>query len=293
MELAGYFAAILIGISLGLVGAGGSILTVPLMIYLFRLPVLAATSYSLFIVGCTSLVGALNNPGNYKARRVSVVLLFCLTSATTVSLIRKFVMPRIPGEIFAISGIPFEFSALTTIVFALMMIFASRPLIAKTDYTTRKELKPGSPAYRLFLCAIVVGAVTGFLGAGGGFLIIPSLIFILGFEMKEAVSTSLLIIAINSIAGFASDFGNISIHWTLLGYTTIAAIGGVFAGRIIAKKTSSEKLRILFGWFILVMGWIILVKEVIVFLSLFFQQPIGITDTSISIRIFIRNLPNS
>ena len=268
MELAGYFAAVLIGISLGLVGAGGSILTVPLMIYLFRLPVFAATSYSLFIVGCTSLVGALNNTGNYKARRISSVLLFCFISATTVSLVRKYIIPQIP-ETISLAGIPVEFSVITTVLFAVLMIFASRPLIAKTNYPEAQHTGAGNPLYRLLICALLVGAVTGFLGAGGGFLIIPALIFILGFEMKDAISTSLMIIAVNSIVGFASDFGNISINWKLLGYVTIAAVAGVFAGRIIGKKTSSDKLRIIFGWFILLMGVTILIKETIAFISKF------------------------
>jgi len=224
---------------------------------------IAATSYSLFVVGCTSLIGAANNWKNYDRKNFSIPVIFCLVSASVVGLIRRYVIPQIPEGNINFSGVSLQYATIATILFALLMIMASVPLIKNIQYNYIGEATKKQPGYKIFLCAFFVGIVTGLLGAGGGFLIVPALVFILRLDMKEAITTSLIIIAINSMVGFAFDFNTIKINWHLLGVVTIAAIAGVLIGRLIAKKTSSMQLKIVFGWLILLTGTVILLKEII------------------------------
>lgn len=262
MELAGYMASLIIGISLGLIGGGGSILTVPVMVYLFHVQPLLATSYSLFVVGVTSLFGAANN---YKRGFVNVntALLFGVASIATVFLTRKLVIPAIKDVTVSVAGLTITEPMFTMVLFALLMMAAAVSMIK-----TSKRPVPDIPSSKninlsqLLLYGIGIGVVTGLLGAGGGFLLIPTLVMVVGLPMKEAVGTSLLIIALNSLIGFTGDLGHFNIDWKLLLPVTAIAISGIFIGGAIAKKIPSEKLKKGFGWFVLVMGIYILLKEV-------------------------------
>ena len=259
MELLGYLASLFIGISLGLVGAGGSILTVPVMVYLFGVPVMMASSYSLFIVGITSSLGAL-----YQKKRGSVngkvAALFCAVSLTEVFLIRNFVLPQIPAQLFLLDGVAVTFSFVSMAVFSLLMVAAALAMMKKVPSGS------GSPNGRrtkeVFLAAILVGLVTGFLGAGGGFIVIPALVLLLRLPMKEAIGTSLLIIAINSLIGFGLDLQHVTIEWHLLCLVTVLAAVGIFVGMLVGRKISTCQLKISFGWFVLLVGITILINEV-------------------------------
>lgn len=262
MEAFGYVASLLIGISLGLIGGGGSILTVPVMVYLFGLQPLLATSYSLFIVGSTSLIGAWNsfNKGLVNTR---AALLFGISSVVTVYLTRKFVVPAIPKNLFTIGDVVITESLLTMILFAALMVFAALSMIrSRVPVTEEKECSKCMRIGKLAGYGIVLGLVTGLLGAGGGFLLIPALVMLLKMPMKKAVGTSLLIIASNSLVGFAGDLGHFDINWLFLVKTTLIAIVGIFIGGALARKISGEKLKRSFGWFVLVMGTYILIKEI-------------------------------
>jgi uncharacterized membrane protein YfcA len=263
MEVAGYILASLVGVSLGLIGGGGSILTVPILVYLMGVHPVLATSYSLFIVGSTSLVGAVNN---YKKGFVNIrtALLFGLSSIITVFLTRKLLMPAIPEVILRSSRFTLTHAAATMGLFAILMLLASIAMIRSDD----EEIQPGVNAasnnrniVQLLFIGILIGLVTGLLGAGGGFLVIPALVLILKMPMKQAVGTSLLIIALNSLIGFTGDLGHVAIDWRLLITITLIAIAGIFAGGFLSKKIAGEKLKKSFGWFVLVMGIYILVKE--------------------------------
>jgi uncharacterized protein len=262
MELLGYIGAAFIGISLGLIGAGGSILTVPLMVYLFRVPVLLASSYSLAIVGVTSLLGAV-----WKYRqgevRIKHALLFGLISITLVSSIRAWVIPIIPNELFSIHDLPVTFSALSMVCFSMLMIAAARVMMQPKRSIDRTAA--GSDLPRLFVSAIIVGILTGLLGAGGGFLLIPALVLGLGLPMKHAVGTSLLIIALNSLSGFAMDLSHLNLDWQLLFSLTFIAAAGMIAGVAMAKQIEAQKLRIGFAFFIMIMGVGILFNETLIF----------------------------
>ncbi|MCB0700036.1 MAG: sulfite exporter TauE/SafE family protein [Chitinophagales bacterium] len=258
MEIIGYIASILIGLSLGLIGGGGSILTVPLLVYLFGTSPTTATSYSLFIVGASSLIGAWRNHANGNVN-LKTALLFGVTSITTVLLTRRFIIPAIPENLFAIDGWTVTKSMFTMVLFALLMLMASVSMIKG-----RKEQKeaPGSTKMLpLILYGIGIGLVTGFLGAGGGFLLIPALVFFVGLDMKTAIGTSLAIIAMNSLIGFVGDIGIVEIDWLFLLSITAIAVAGIFVGIALGKKIDGAKLRKGFGWFVLAMGILILIKE--------------------------------
>src|SRR5688572_7689625 len=213
MEIAGYIASLFIGISLGLIGGGGFILTVPVLVYLFSVSPTLAISYSLFIVGFTSLVGAFNN---YRKGFVSfrTVLLFGSSSITTVFLARKFIIPNLPDVFFRIGSFTVTHALFVMVVFSLLMIAASYSMI-RTSQVYAVTNRRHQPRVLVFY-GLLIGLVTGFLGAGGGFLLIPALVLIMGLPMKHAIGTSLLIIALNSLVGFVGDLGLHEIQWTFL-----------------------------------------------------------------------------
>jgi uncharacterized protein len=261
MHILGYIASILIGVSLGLIGGGGSILTVPVLVYLFGVSPILATSYSLFIVGSTSLVGAITN---YRKGYVSLktALLFGISSILTVFLTRKLLIPAIPKQIATIGNYTITKDVATMVLFALLMLVASFSMIRSDQ---GEELLAGKVTtqhfYKLLVYGIGIGLVTGLLGAGGGFLLIPALVLFVHLPMKKAVGTSLLIIALNSLIGFTGDLGHLAIDWRFMVTISLIAIAGIFIGSYLNKRIAGESLKKGFGWFVLLMGVYILVKE--------------------------------
>lgn len=260
MEIAGYLASLLIGISLGLLGGGGSILTVPVLVYLFAISPTIAISYSLFIVGFTSLVGAYNN---YRRGLVNTktALLFGSSSITTVFIARKFIIPFLPDVFFKIGSFYVTHSLFVMVVFAILMVVASVSMIKSRKVETKSGIK--SRPLVLVGYGVLIGLVTGFLGAGGGFLLIPALVILMKLPMKEAIGTSLLIIALNSLIGFIGDIGRHPIDWLFITLLSAIAITGIFIGGYFNQKVNADKLKKGFGWFVLVMGVYIIFKELI------------------------------
>jgi uncharacterized protein len=260
MEIAGYFASLFIGISLGLIGGGGSILTVPVLVYLFSISPTIAISYSLFIVGLTSLVGAYNN---YRKGLVNfkTVFLFGSSSITTVFIARKFIIPFLPDVFFTIGEFKVTHSLFVMVVFAVLMLAASVSMIRNKK--VEQDTKTKSSPRILVLYGILIGMVTGFLGAGGGFLLIPALVILMRLPMKQAIGTSLLIIALNSLIGFVGDIGRHPIDWKFISTVSAVAIAGIFIGGYFNQKVNPEKLKKGFGWFVLVMGVYIIARETI------------------------------
>lgn len=258
MEILGYLASLFIGVSLGLVGGGGSILTVPVLVYLFSLSPTLAISYSLFIVGSTSLVGAWNN---YRKKQLSfkTVGLFGISSITTVFISRKFIIPALPEVFFRIGNFEVTHALFVMVVFALLMLAASYSMIRSKPPAT--ENKTQNKTGLLLFYGVLIGLVTGFLGAGGGFLLIPALVVLVNLPMKKAVGTSLLIIALNSLIGFTGDLGIHPMDWILLISITAIAVAGIFIGGYFNQRIDSQKLKKGFGWFVLIMGTYIIVKE--------------------------------
>jgi uncharacterized membrane protein YfcA len=262
MELLGYILAILVGVSLGLIGSGGSILTVPILVYVMGVNPILATAYSLFIVGSTALVGGVQSALQKRAD-FKTVFIFGIPSIAAVYVTRMWLVPLIPAELFSIGSLVITKSIGIMVLFAIVMILASVSMIKPGNATSDDENTQMQYNYPMILLeGTVVGLLTGLVGAGGGFLIIPALVILARMPMKLAVGTSLFIIAAKSLIGFIGDLqGAQIIDWALLGtFTGLAGIG-IFIGIYLSKKISSEKLKRSFGWFVLIMGIYIFVKE--------------------------------
>lgn len=261
MEFTGYFASILIGISLGLIGGGGSILTVPVLVYLFTVDTVLATTYSLFIVGSTSLVGSVSY---FKKGFIDLktALLFGIPSIIAVFFTRHYILPAIPEHLTNIGSFELSRSILLMLLFAVLMVVASYSMIKK-DKEEHFANQQTSNNFWVMAQGLMVGVVTGLIGAGGGFLIIPALVNLLKIPIKTAIGTSLSIIALNSLMGFGFSLGHYPIQWTFLLTVTLIAIVGIFIGTYLSTKIEGKKLKPAFGWFVLVMGIYILIKETI------------------------------
>lgn len=262
MEIAGYISSIFIGIALGLIGGGGSILTVPVLVYLFSVDAVLATAYSLFVVGTTSIVGSFSY---FKKGLVNIptAIVFGIPSIIAVYLTRAYIVPAIPSEIFHTGDFTLTKNMLVMVLFAVLMIVASYSMIKKDKQPAEEIPQAQKFNYPLILIeGTVVGILTGLVGAGGGFLIIPALVVLSKLPMKEAVGTSLVIIAAKSLIGFFGESGESVISWTFLLLVTGFAIVGIFIGMALSKKIDGNKLKPAFGWFVLIMGIYILIKEI-------------------------------
>jgi hypothetical protein len=262
MPFIGFVAAALIGLSLGLIGGGGSILTLPVLVYLFGINPLLATSYSLFVVGTTSLVGAIINSRKGFVN-IKTGLLFASASLVTVFYTRKFIIPLIPDDLFEIGNHSITKSLVTMLVFAVLMLLAACNLIRRKRLNTIPHTNIQIKHKTILIHGLIVGLITGLLGIGGGFIIIPALVLVLKLPMKVAIGTSLLIIALNSIVGFICDQQFSYIDWSILLPVTIMAIGGLCFGSIIGKQVPGDKLKTGFGWSLLVVSSFIIIKEIL------------------------------
>lgn len=264
LEFFGYLGAILMGISLGMIGGGGSILSVPIFVYFFAITPTLATAYSLFVVGLAALVGGYQY---LKKKQVDFKagITFAIPSFVGVFSVRKFVVPNLPDELFSLGQFLVTRDIFIMLVFAIVMLIASVSMIRSkgSANTQRKELSPTVKLAIIAFEGLFVGGVTGFVGAGGGFLIIPALVLLVGLEMKIAVGTSLFIIAFKSLLGFLGDVSTQAyIDWTFLLIFTAISLIGIFVGSFLSAKIDGKKLKVGFGWFVLVMGIFILSQQV-------------------------------
>ena len=264
MEIIGYISAILIGLSLGLVGGGGSILTVPILVYILGIEAAeTAPAYSLFVVGFSSFIGVLLKAKN-KEVNFKTALFFGIPTIIAIFLTRKYLVPGIPENILTIGN--FELSKRIFImgIFSIIMIIAAIIMIKGKTVTdpVEKEMNKKNHITNFF-GGFGIGGVTGLVGAGGGFMIIPALIKIGNLNMKTAIGTSLAIITMNSFFGFLGSVGQVEMDWELLlPFTALAGLG-IFIGSFLSKKIDGSKLKKGFGYFVLAMGVFILIKETI------------------------------
>jgi len=257
-ELIGYAASILIGVVLGLLGGGGSILSIPILVYLFGVDPVIASGYSLFIVGMTSLAGAIPK---YRRQLVNLRtgILFGIPSIVTTFFTRLLIVPAIPEVVIQLGDVEVTKRMLILGVFAVLMVLASIPMIRGKGEVTSENKR-----FRIVLVLLegtVIGFLTGLVGAGGGFLIIPALVFLTGLRFKTAVGTSLFIIAINSLTGFAGDLVNHEMDWVLLLTITSLAVFGILIGNRLSSRIPGTQLRMAFGWFTLATGGFIIFRE--------------------------------
>lgn len=264
LEIFGFVGALVIGITLGLTGGGGSILTVPVLVYLFKLDPVMGTAYSLFIVGLTSLIGSFSFA---KKGLVSfkTAIIFGIPSIFAVYLTRKFIVPALPDVLFTAGTFEYTKEIFMMSLFAVLMIVTSFSMIRKkkksSNETTTEEKEQKFNVPLILVEGLIVGTLTGLVGAGGGFLIIPALVILSKLDMKKAIGTSLVIIAAKSLIGFLGDVSNYTIDWNFLVIFSLLSIAGIFVGSFLANKIDSQKLKVGFGWFVLVMGIFIFIKE--------------------------------
>ncbi len=259
----GYFLLGLMGIVLGLLGGGGSILAVPILVYVMGYDAVYGTAYSLFLVGLGALVGGIRYAMQGKVHFPSVFV-FGLPALAGVFAMRKWMIPLLPETVLSVGTFTLTKDTLIMGAFAVIMVLAAFSMIrsARQHRTDNEDEHPIRYNYPLiFLEGLVVGAVTGFVGAGGGCLIVPALVLLAGLPMKYAVGTSLFIIAIKSLLGFGGDVMNHDIDWAFLSQAGLVTIAGIFIGNYLSRFISAKQLKALFGWFVLVMGVFIMTYE--------------------------------
>jgi uncharacterized membrane protein YfcA len=252
---------VMVGITLGLLGSGGSILTLPILIYVTKIDPVTATSYTLFIVGISALMGSIGNAIkgliDYKT-----AIYFGIPSLISVYFTRYFILPALPDKLFEIDKIIISKDVMIILLLSILMIISSLSMIRKNKIPKEDKNISNLRIPLILIQGIIIGFITGFVGAGGGFLIVPALIFLCKLPVKKAVGTSLAIIAINTNIGFIGDLlQGIHLDWIRLSAFTISAILGTVLGLFISKVIKENQLKITFGWFVLIMGVFIFVKE--------------------------------
>ena len=264
MIIIGYVSALIIGISLGLIGGGGSILTVPALVYLMGVEAVTSTAYSLFIVGITALVGSIRSYfSNDIELRIGII--FAIPSFIAVWLTRAFLIPSLP-DVFHLFSFEMGKEIAILLFFAVIMIMSSITMIRSKngdEESNGKKKMSGKDVLLIVLEGMVVGTVTGIVGAGGGFLIIPALVLLAKIPMKQAIGTSLMIIAIKSLIGFTGDMMNpgMVFDWNMLMIFSILSIIGMFAGTRLRLIIPGSSLKKGFGYFLLVMGIYMIIER--------------------------------
>lgn len=258
--LLGYFGALIVGITLGLLGGGGSILTVPIFVYVLSMNPVVATAYSLFVVGATSLVGGIRNLIKGQAD-LKVAAVFAFPSFVAVYLTRRYLLPAIPEEIFNTGSFTLTKDLGIMLFFAIIMLLAAISMIKRRSEVNTKDIMDTLNVPLIIIEGLIVGVLTGIVGAGGGFLIIPALVLIANLPMKRAVATSLLIISAKSLLGFIGDVQNLDIDWIFLLSFTGLSIIGIFIGIYLNNFINDKPLKKAFGWLVLIMGVFIIAKE--------------------------------
>lgn len=265
MELLGYICAVLTGISLGILGSGGSILTVPIMVYLMNINPVDATGLSLFIVGVTSMVGGITYIRK-KLVDTEAATVFAIPSIISVFLTRKFLLPVIPDPLVSTAAITITKETFILLLFSVLMVIVGKSMIShatalEEDVVVEKEFNYPW----LLVVGIFSGFLTGLLGVGGGFIIIPALVLFARIPVRMSVGTSLLIIAVNSFSGFAEEVivNHAAIDYRFLMHFVTLSLAGIFIGFWLSMKLKPGQLKKIFGWFILVMGVSVFLKEFI------------------------------
>ncbi|MCX8479875.1 MAG: sulfite exporter TauE/SafE family protein [Chitinophagales bacterium] len=264
--LLSYLLALLIGLSIGIMGSGGAILAVPILYYVAGYSMLEASVYSLFVVGATSAVGAMRSWKN-KLVNWSAVLFFGIPSVICVYLTRLFIVPLFPKTIFSVADFSMPLDMALLMLFAVLMLLAARSMLRKQVVGAQTSLNFNSNKSRLqiIMFGVIVGALTAILGAGGGFLIIPALVLFMYLPMKEAIGTSMFIVAMNALNGFIGSLlkGSVNLNYQFLLIFSLMAIIGLFIGMHWSKRLNAEKLKRAFAFFVLGMGLFIIVQQIL------------------------------
>lgn len=258
ITILGYIGALLIGVILGLMGGGGSILTVPLLVYLLGYNPVVATAYSLFVVGSSSIAGVVQK---FKKGMVDLKtgFSFVFPSFLAVYISRRYLVPNIPDTLWSPGDFTLTREMGLMVFFAAVMLYSAIAMISSKENDGQPYKKPAY--YRIFIQGVIIGLITGIVGAGGGFLYVPALVLWSGLPMKKAVGTSLVIISVNSLIGFTGDIQTLEIEWPFLLTFSALTLTGVLIGGLLSKYISNIYLKKGFGIFTLLMGFYIIYKE--------------------------------
>lgn len=262
IELGGFVLVFIIGIVMGMIGAGGSILTASVLVYVFSISPVLSASYTLLNVGVISTVGFAQY---YRRDLVDIRtgLLFAMPALVMVFTMRRFVMPLIPSTVFSYGNFTISKDLMVMLLFAILMIFISWSMIRKPVYK-EQVVQQTSPSATMILPGLLVGILTGFTGAGGGFVIVPALIFFSGLDIKKAIGTSLFIIAINTAIGFIGDYSSgVCYNWFFLFKLVSVTVAGMICSNWLSLKVSNDKLKRIFGVTIFVIGCWIIARELL------------------------------
>ncbi len=264
IQFEGCAISVLIGISLGLIGGGGSILTVPVFVYIYKIdPILSAT-YSLFVVGVSSFTISIRSLIK-KNIDYKTLIYFGIPSTLSIFIVRRLIVNQIPLS-FILLDIKLLRSSVFMILFAMLMFVAAIQMTRnkkESSSTFNKLNTDGNKKMRIIVVGCCVGIITGLLGVGGGFIIMPSLISVLHLNIRKAIGTTLIIIAINSSFGFLTTVSRQPIDWYLLLVFSSGSIAGIFIGSYLSDKISGAALKKIFGCFVLFISMWIFLKEII------------------------------
>lgn len=255
-----YLSALIVGFVMGLLGGGGSILTIPIFVYMFGISPVLATAYSLFVVGTTATVGTIKN-FQQKTIHLSTGLLFGIPSFIGTYITRRYILPNLPDSFGTIVSFNVSKDLFIMLLFAIMMLIASISMIRKKKEVIASQTVNASKNITTVILGFIIGLLTGFIGAGGGFIIVPALIFLARLPIKVAIGTSLFIIMMKSFIGFLGDLQTVSMDWQFLSVFSILSAIGIMVGIQVAKRTKAQNLKQIFGWFILIVGVYVVIKE--------------------------------
>jgi uncharacterized membrane protein YfcA len=259
-ELETCAASLGIGLSLGLIGAGGSILTIPVFVYILKKDPVSSSVYSMFVVGVSSMAGSIQSIFN-KLVDFRAVLAFGIPSVIGVFIARKTIFPAIPDELFSIGSFTLSKSMLFMLCLSLLMLLAARRMLKPSIKDRQVDNEERQVTIPLLFRGLLVGMVTGLLGIGGGFLIVPALYLLVNLPVKKAIGTALLIITINSLFSFLNSYESTQIEWLLLVKFSLGAVLGIIIGTRLSRKIRGEYLKKTFGWVILGMSFYIVYKQ--------------------------------
>lgn len=261
MEIIGFIVTIFIGLLVGLFGGGGSILTVPVLVYLFSFPATLSTTYSLALVSITSLIAAAPHIVQKKLA-FKKILQFGIPSMLALYTVRSYVLPAIP-ETFTLLGFEIEKNLFLMLFFSVLMLTSGFFMIKQKKNNPDCFDCPYNH-FVLMIAGLFEGIITGIVGAGGGFIIVPVLMIFGKLSLKQAVANSLFIIGVKSFIGFLGSHDIVELDFYFLAKILVIALVGMYFGIRLNKKLDAKQLKPIFGYFVMIMGFIILIKELLI-----------------------------
>lgn len=262
IQIIGFSGALTVGLVLGIMGSGGSVIAIPIFAYLFHISPVTTTAYSLFVVGTSASIGALKH---WRAGLVDfrIAFVFAIPAFMAIYVVRKYVLPIIPTELMVFKGLVVTKDMAIMVLLAVLMLFSAISMLRKSKLSSKGFLPNGYNYPMMIFQGILIGSFTGLVGIGGGFLIIPVLVLLVKLPIKKAVATSMFIIALKSLIGFMGDLGHLEINWSFLGTFTLISVLGTCLGIYLSTYINSALLKKIFGWMVLIIAMGILYKEVL------------------------------